>query len=63
MVHRRFGMPKSMVFLPSLLALAFIIACEGTPATSAPEAKGAAPTPTLVTEGVGPRCGNGYPSR
>ena len=42
------------MFLPSLLALAFIIACEGAPATSAPEAKGAAPTPTLVTEVLDP---------
>lgn len=54
MVHSRFRRPKSIVFVPWLLALAFIIACWGAPATSAPEAKGEAPTPNLVTEVLAP---------
>ena len=54
MAHRRFRRPKPRVLLPSLVALAFIIACQGAPSTSAPEANGEAQTPTPVTEVLAP---------
>ena len=49
MVISRLKGSKPMVIVPSLLALAFIIACSGSQATSAPEADGEAPTPHAVT--------------
>ena len=54
MAHRRFRRPRPRVLLPSLLALAFVIACQGAPATSAPEGNGEAQTPTPVTEVLAP---------
>ena len=50
MVHSRFRRPRSKAFVPSLLALALIIACGGAQATSTPGAKGEAPTPALTPE-------------
>ena len=42
--------PKGLVLFPLLMVLAFIIACGGAAATSAPEVKEEAPTPTLFIE-------------
>ena len=45
----RIKTPKGIVLIPVLMVLAFIIACGGS-ATSAPDATGEAPTPTLFTQ-------------
>ena len=52
MVRRMIRSPKALIITPLLLALAFIIACGGS-ATSAPDATGEAPTPTLFTSVTG----------
>jgi ABC-type transport system substrate-binding protein len=48
MMYRWFWTPKSIVVIPLLLALAFIIACGGAAATAVPQAATAAPQATAT---------------